>query len=88
MFYLDGCSAGVLSQALNSNPAIRACCDAHDVALAQSFDPLVFMRENELFRICLEQATNNPAIGWLGWAAVSSVVGWLMFKFGKKMRKA
>jgi hypothetical protein len=71
----NGCSAGPLSDFLNS--IFRACCDRHDYELSQSYDLADFIAGNIRFARCTVEV--NKFWGAIASAAVWTPIGLLMF---------
>jgi len=79
---IDGCTAWVLSQWLNSHAAANTCCNLHDETLSVTHDWGVFWQANAAFRDCLSQW--NGIVGLVAWILVCSPIGMWLFAFGKK----
>jgi len=78
----DGCTAGPLSDWLNS--FVRSCCDAHDDALDHSFDLPTFVHANWDFAVCTWHAM--PWFAPVLFIAVSGPVGLVLYWFGPKQK--
>lgn len=79
---MDGCT-GIPDQI--AGISIRHCCDAHDLALFDSFDMGVFDRANVAFARCVWEA----GLWWFALPAlfVVSTAGILLYWLGPKKPK-
>lgn len=80
---VDGCTAWIFSNWLNSNPIVYQCCVEHDLTLGMSDQWEVFNSGNGAFVQCLWQV--NPLLAIVAGAVVGSVFGAWYFKHSGKL---
>lgn len=78
----DGCTAGPLSAWLNST--VGQCCMAHDAALDRGFSLGAFWSANIELARCVSHS--SPLLALVVFAAVSSPVGLMLYRFGPKRK--